>query len=362
MGSLTKTLGVALIVTAVGCLPPAKESVELPPSTSDLEAELVTSIATDLIDVRNLVVKGDRLYVADASGLHIFDITDRAQPSALGTISDGPVNSVAILDDRAYLIEINDDRLREWNISNPSSPVAITDVFSLTRTFGALAARDGLVWHAVGSSPPSRLYYRQPLDIDAACLGADNERGAMGVWLFDGLTVLAIHFDDFAGDDFDGRGGYGFAITNVGPTTDGCPDLDVRDVVLIPSHANNRSEFEAGSNSDLQASYDPGRRTLVLTGGQRLRKMTISPRGEAQDVQTLLFPEILDASIDSSGVVVVANGDVGIVDGRLGGLEFSQLVTTPGTARAVAVAGDRRHVYVADGEAGLAVIVYGDSL
>lgn len=354
-----------LVTLLAGCVVEPRPVVPLPTPDGSLRAEIVARLGaeTGLRDVRNLMVSGETLLVADAGGLFVFGLTDPGAPVLLSKVAPGPVDKVAARDGRAYTIDVaGSDRLRAFDISAPTAPVETASLPAITRTFGGLAARPGLLWHAVGSSPPSRIYFGDPIDRSASCAAPDRERGAMDVWLAGDRAFQSVHFDDYAGDGFDGNGGFGLAILDIDSDGGTCPRVSVADVVLAPTHSLNRSRHERPSNSDLQVDYDADRSVLYMTGEQRLRLLAIDAGGHAAEMARLDLPEVLDVAIRPEGggaVAGLANGDFLLVDARLPDHpSLSAVVATSGIARSVAASGTSPHFYVGDSEGGVLVVRY----
>lgn len=361
---MTARLLVGCLVTLTGCSE-AKPAVELPTIEPGYRVEPVGSLADSLIDVGYLATSGELLLVADESGLHIYDITDPGRPSFVAALTDVPVHRVRPVGDVAYIIDVDgDNRLRTVDLSDPRAPAVIAEVYSPTARFGGLDAQPGLIWHAVGQIPPSRLYYGDSVDDGRVCHAPDRERGTMDAWLFDDLAVVSIHFDDFAGDSLDGGGAFGFALYRLGGPASDCPELTLGDIVFISGHDKNRSAFEQPQNSDLQAAFDAAERTLYITGEQTLASFAVDTSARVDALGTLAIPELIDVELDTScaecgPLALVTNGDFGLVDASSpDALRLVGYVETAGISRSAAPAGDGRHVYIADGERGVAIVRY----
>ncbi|MBU2567094.1 beta-propeller fold lactonase family protein, partial [Patescibacteria group bacterium] len=70
------------------------------------------------------VVVGDLLYVVDSTNLNIFDITDRLNPTLLGATSTINAQSVAVVDDIAYVAD-GSAGIRIIDVSNSALPVVL---------------------------------------------------------------------------------------------------------------------------------------------------------------------------------------------------------------------------------------------
>jgi hypothetical protein len=146
-------LAVSALCGLAGC-PPGKPTVDLPTPTGALRASLAP-VLDGPEDIRVLEVAGDRLYAGDVRGLVIYSIADPARPVELGRIS-GTVDDIAIVDRVAILLAVDGNaRLRSFDVTDATAPLLIADSPGTTLTFGGVAARVDLVWHAVGSNPPS---------------------------------------------------------------------------------------------------------------------------------------------------------------------------------------------------------------
>jgi hypothetical protein len=358
------TAAIAIVALAAGC-PPGKPDVALPPASGALELEVLASLgpAEGLADVRALALAGPLLLVGDQEGLFLFDVADPEAPVALGSLTDRPVDDVVVSGQLAFTIDISGShRLRALDLVDPRAPSVRAETESVTLTFGGLAVGDGLLWHAVGSNPPSRLY-RDPAGLGASCTGPDRERGAMDVWLHGDLAFESIHFDDFAGDDLDGNGAYGIAVWRVARGS-GCPSIELADVLFADTHARNRSAFERSSASDLQVWFDASARRLYATGEQRVRSLEVAPDGRLTELDALDLPEALSVAGDPTGpsgtALAVTNGDLLLVDAaRPDRLELAAVLETPGVTRAVIAAGDGAHFFAGDSERGVLVVRYG---
>jgi hypothetical protein len=346
----------AATLALAGC-PPAKPEVALPPASGAIAAEVLGTVAAR--DPRELLVDGDRLYVGDGDGLAVFDVGDPAAPALLGRALARPVDALAVAGARAYTIDIGGSGLLAELDVGGGAPMLLREVASPTFTFGGLAARPGLVWHAVGSSPPSRLYR----DVGGApCDAPDRERGAMDVWLTARWAFETVHFDDLAGDGLDGNGAYGLVSFAVDDAGAGCPRARAADTFFFATHARNRSRFERGSASDLQvAAIDDGA-TLYVTGEQQVRRLAVAADGALREEAALDLPEALSVAADvddrARPVIAVGTGALQLVDDEGGRLELAATVAPPGVIRAVAFAGDGGHLYAASDEAGVVIVRY----
>jgi hypothetical protein len=361
---MMQKLCVILIGLGLGCSAPPKPEVFLPSVDSDLQAELVAQISAEdgMGDVRFLTVDGTLLYVAASGGLFIYDVQDPEAPTLLGQDPYGHADRVAVVGDRAYTIDVSgSDLLRVFDVRDPTAPTLVHEQEAISRIFSGLAGAPGMLWHAVGSNPPSQIYRTD--DLSLSCSAPDQERGAMDISLVGDLAFVSVHFDDFAGDKLDGNGAFGIALFEVEQKASGCPKISPLEIIIAPTHFNNRSEFERGSSSDLQVAYDPESRALFMTGEQRVRRFVLDEDFQAEEVAYLDLPEVLDVAIDTSSsdgpVLGLANGDFLLVDAREDeALHFAGQIETPGIARGVAAAGDGAHFFVADSEGGIAVIRY----
>lgn len=356
----------ALVLALVSGCPPAKPEVALPPASGALELEVVAELgaAEGLADVRALALAGTILLVGDAEGLFLFEVGDPAAPQPLGSLRDRPVDDVVASGTLAFTIDINGSHiLRALDLSDPREPRTAAETEAVSLIFGGLAIDDGLLWHAVGSNPPSRLY-RDPASLSSTCTGPDRERGAMDVWLHGDLAFESVHFDDFAGDELDGNGAFGIVVWRVERVTD-CPDIELADILYADTHAQNRSAFERSSASDLQVWFDASRSGLYATGEQRLRSLEVASDGQLSELDALELPEALGVSGDPNGpagtVVAVTNGDLLLVDARQpAALELAAVLETPGIARAALAAGDGAHFFLGDSDSGVLVVRYGE--
>jgi hypothetical protein len=360
VAAVSRGLALAGLTLCAGC-PPDKPTVELPPISGALTAELVGTLGgpDGPRDPRALVVVGTTLYVADVDGLHLFDLADPAAPVRLGRALDRNLHDVAVTGDRAYVLDINGThRVTELDVGDPRAPSVTREVTSKTLVFGGLAARPGLLWHAVGSNPPSQLFH----DLgEPPCDAPDRERGAMDIWLGDGVAYETIHFDDFAGDGLDGNGGYGLVSFVVEPRTGACPRVTPADILFFDTHARNRSRHERRWASDLQVAIARGGDLLFVTGEQRLRSVTVGAGASLSELGALPLPEALAVAVDEVDaafpVVAVTNGDLLLIDARdPAALELAAVVETGGVTRAVVMAGDGRHLYASIEDAGIAIV------
>lgn len=349
-------MAVALLACA-GC-PPDKPAVELPAPSGAVRAVLLPlELVPGPRDVRTLRVESERLYVGDADGLWIYGITDPASPVLLGRVAGPPVDDLAVVGSRVILLEIAASApLRAVDLADPGSPQLTAEVPATTLTFGGIAARSDVVWHAVGSNPPSTLFTGP--DLATGCDGPDAERGAVGVWLDDRFAYETVHFDDYAGDGLDGNGAYGLVSYRLG--RDGaCPEATPADIFFFDTHSRNRSQFERSSAGDLQLAFLDD--TVFATGEQQVRRLDVDASGRFSERGAVPIPDALQVTVDAAGpcgpVLGVANGDVVLVCAA-GELEVAALVVTPGITREVAAAGDGRHLFAADEITGLAVIRY----
>lgn len=359
-------LTVAVVVALGGCpgVEP-KPDVSLPPVDSTLGGVEVARI-DDVGDVRGLAVDGAFLYVAHDGGLSIYDVQDPASPVAVTTVDTGRVDAVAIADGRAYTIDIGASHtLSVVDVSTPASAEVVDSAHAISLTFGGIAAQPGLLWHAVGSNPPSQLYY--DLDELSACDAPDRERGAMDAHLAGDRAFATTHFDDYAGDGFDGNGAFGLSVFAVEARDGACPGVELTDIVFFDTHAKNRSEYERSSNSDLQVDYDVDAQLLYVTGEQRLRVLDVDAQGLATELDTIDIPEVLDVSISPTGggaaIAGLANGDFQIIDARTPAvLRYAGAVETPGIARVVAAVAGTGYFFVGDSDAGVAVVLVAEGL
>ena len=355
---------VAVLVPAAGC-PPAKPDVALPPLSGSLELEVVAALgpAEGLSDVRALALTGTVLLVGDAEGLFLFDVADPTGPQSLASMRDRPVDEVTASGPTAFTIDVAGSHvLRAVDLSDPAAPRTAAEVDAVTLIFGGLAVDDGLLWHAVGSNPPSRLHHDLG-DLSRSCDAPDRERGAMDIWLHGDLAFEAIHFDDFAGDELDGNGAFGIAVCRVERGGD-CPDIELADVLYADTHDQNRSAFERASASDLQVWFDGTSSRLYATGEQRLRSLEVASDGQLSELDALDLPEALGVAGDPAGpagtAVAVTNGDLLLVDaGQPDALELAAILETPGVTRAILAAGDGAHFFAGDSEGGVLVVRYG---
>ncbi len=348
---------VALSISVCAGCPPDKPVVELPPPSGALRAERVAlSLVPAPRDIRVLRVDGQRLFVGDAGGLWIYDVTDPASPLLLGRVDGSPVDDLAVVGSTVLLLEIAASApLRAFDIANPASPRATAEVAATTLTFGGIAAREDLVWHAVGSNPPSTLFTAP--DLARGCDGPDAERGAIGVWMDDRFAYETVHFDDYAGDGLDGNGAYGvvsFRIDQAG----GCPQATPLDIFFFDTHSLNRSQFERSSAGDLQLAFLDS--DVFATGEQQVRRLAVDGAGRFTERAAVPVPDALQVTVDAAGpcgaVVAVGNGDVVLICAG-DELEVAAAVTTPGVTRELAAVGDGRHLFV-DDDAGLTLIRY----
>src|SRR6185436_13258658 len=76
-----------------------------------------------------VAISQDRAYVADGLlGLQVFDISDPASPTPLGSLSTpGTAFDVVLADPLAYVADF-DHGLQIISISNPTSPAAVGEV------------------------------------------------------------------------------------------------------------------------------------------------------------------------------------------------------------------------------------------
>ena len=358
--------GVAAVLAGCPSVEP-KPDVSYPLIESGLGGVEVARIAgPEIGDVRDLAVDGATLYVAHDGGLVLYDVTDPASPVVVSTLAMGRVDAIAVNEGRVYAIDIGGTHtLSVIDVSDPGSAAIIDSTRAVSLTFGGIAAGPGLLWHAVGSNPPSQLYY--DLDELSACDAPDRERGAMAAWLEGDRAFATTHFDDFSGDGFDGNGAFGLSIFEIDQRDGECPGVELTDIVFFDTHAKNRSEHERSSNSDLQAAYDAPSQLLYLTGEQRLRVLDIDGAGHARELDALDMPEVIDVAIapmfGGGAIVGLANGDFQIVDARAPAvLRYAGGVATPGTARVVAASVDGTHFFVGDSDAGVAIIRVADGL
>lgn len=358
---MRRGLVVGAVLACAGCPPPNVET-ELPALSGALTAEIVSTLGGPggPRDPRALVVVGTVLYVADVDGLFVYDVAVPAAPTLLATVA-GRVDDIAVDGNRAYTIQISGThRLTEIDVSTPAAPQVLREVASRTLVFGGIAARSGLIWHAVGANPPSRVFR----DLGSEhCDAPDRERGAMDIWLGDGLAFETIHFDDFAGDGLDGNGAYGLASFVIENSPGRCPSVTLGAVLFFETHAKNRSQFERGSQSDLQAALHPGGGLIYVTGEQRLRSVAVDAEGRMTELDALPIPDVLAVAVDASRanreVIAVGNGDLVLVDARdPAALEAAVIVPSSGITRAVAFATDGRHVVATNGAEGLVIVRY----
>ncbi len=359
--TLARLAAVAMVPALAGC-PPTKPVVELPPVTGALTTTVVGALAGagGPRDPRALVVAAGTLYVGDVDGLFIYDLGDPAAPTLRARILDRRVDDVAVLGDRAYTIDVDGSHLlAELDVADPGAPRVIGERESQTLIFGGLAARPGLLWHAVGSNPPSRLY----LDGDRTCRAPDRERGAMDIWLDERWAYETVHFDDFAGDGLDGNGAFGLVTFAIDPSPSGCPRITPADILYFDDHDQNRSALERRGASDLQVGIEPGSDRIFVTGEQRLRSVAVGADGRMTELGALPLPDALAVAVDGTvpgqPVAAVSNGDVLLVDARSPtALALGSVVETLGDSRALAFAGDGRHLYAASEDAGVIIIRY----
>ncbi len=344
------------ILVCAGC-PPEKPVVELPAPSGALRAERVTlSLDPAPRDIRVLRIDGRHLFVGDSGGLWIYDVTEPASPRLLGRVAGAPVDDLAVLGTTVILLEIAAAApLRAFDIAVPASPRATAEIAATTLTFGGIAARQDLVWHAVGSNPPSTLFTGP--DLARGCDGPDVERGAIGVWMDDRFAYETVHFDDYAGDGLDGNGAYGVVSYRIDQAGE-CPRVTPIDIFFFDTHSRNRSQFERSSAGDLQLAFLDGE--LFATGEQQVRRLAVDGAGRFTERAAVPVPDAIQVTVDATGpcgaVVAVGNGDVVLICADED-LEVAAVVTTPGVTRELAAVGDGRHLFV-DDDAGLSLIRY----
>ncbi len=361
MAALTPIGFAALLVCLAACVDP-KPTVPMPEVRSNLRPALVASVPPEAgpSDARTLTLAAGRLYIADGTGLYIVDASNPTAPTVLGALRGAAIDRVAVRDGTAFAIAAGAKKLRVIDVSSPASPRLASEVDSPSLIFSGIDARPGLVWHATGGVPPSRLFYGPTVDARASCSAPDRERGAMDVWLRGDRAIVSIHYDDFAGDGIDGNGAFGWLLFAIEGKS-ACPRVVLTDKIFADTHAANRSAFERSANSDLQADYDPASGRLYLTGEQRLRILDVDGSGRASELGRIDLPDALDVAVDTTfaggHVAGLANGAFLVVDARNPrDPRFGGALDTPGTARAVVAAGDGAHFFVGDSEGGVAVV------
>ncbi len=99
-----------------------------------------TVVSTESIsNARYVEVSGSYAYVSAGTGLEIVNISDRGNPMALGTISTSDtVYRVDVSGDYAYVANDNNGGFKIVDVSDPTSPVIVSDISSN-------AARDAVV-------------------------------------------------------------------------------------------------------------------------------------------------------------------------------------------------------------------------
>lgn len=86
------------------------------PSSMSLRSTIQT-----LGTVEDVWVSGGVAYVGNATGLHTLDVSNPARPFRLATLAGDRVTDIAVVNDKATLVNYGDKTVRIVNVANPSS-------------------------------------------------------------------------------------------------------------------------------------------------------------------------------------------------------------------------------------------------
>ncbi|MBC8425151.1 hypothetical protein H8E07_13590 [bacterium] len=218
---------------------------------ADPGAPVLTGFGSTPGEASDVVVQGDRAYVADGSqGLHVFDVTDPTAPATLGRLYTAhDIGYVDVEGNRAYGLDV--DELVVYDVTDPAD-IQVLSTLALQGPLQGIEVSGGIAYVA---DPYVGLYV---IDVSVPQSPAVIGGGIEGTYLVSGI---ALYKDKLY--IVDQRGVYLMPLQGAATAVDGAPGSAtpavLRGVAVAPNPFNPRTtiSFSLAAPTDVRAGvYD----------------------------------------------------------------------------------------------------------